>query len=140
MAKQKHIAKGCDECLQTMMKPREEAGPDDSFIMTKERYGGYSYPTDTMARLIARLHQAMYDCSRFHEIHTDFVFTTLKYVRIDASCYVGCLEHVTDITKQIMMYYMGCMMHFMSGMKNAQFKRTKEKTKSLRKQSKNVTT
>ena len=104
----------------------------------KEQYGGYTLPTEAMAGLIGALEGAVNDCMARHGVHDDMLSTTLRYVKLDASCFVGCVAHVTKVTKEIIKFYLRARMFFAGAMKNTQVKRAKEKSEDLMKQAKNV--
>ena len=135
--KQKKLVKNCQECLQTIVKPREEASEGDAFTLMKESFGGYTLPSDSLVALIKAVEVAAADCHANHGVQEDMLFTTVKqYLKINADCFVGCLEHTEVVTKKILKYYLITRMYFASAMKNNEISNEKDKRKDQRRQSK----
>ena len=134
--KQKKVLKNCQECLKSILKPREEASEGDSFTLMKESFGGYSLPTDSLVALIKAIEIAAAECVAKQGFHEDMLFTTMKYINIDSSCFVGCLEHVTETTKRVMRFYLITRMFWAGEMKTMALLHDKEKRKDQRRNSK----
>ncbi|KAE8743485.1 hypothetical protein FOCC_FOCC010908 [Frankliniella occidentalis] len=134
--RRKKVVEDCTECLNSLIKPRSDIGPKDKFAITKECYGGYTYPSDELVKLVVAIEKAVGDCVNNHKFHKDMVFTTLKYLVIDAGCFVGCLSHKDQVTKNILKYYLFMRMFFAADIKNQQEESDRKKRLEHRKQSK----
>ncbi|KAK3932944.1 T-box protein VegT [Frankliniella fusca] len=134
--RQKKIAKNCQECLKTLTKDREDTTNVDSWTLMKEIHGGYSIPSDALVSLIKAVEFAVCDTMSTSDVHQDMIFTSLKFLKIDVSCFVGCLDHTHDVTKALVKYYLFTRMFFAADMKNAEMARKKERNEQFAKQSK----
>lgn len=134
--KQKKLVKDCLPCLQSLTKPREEANENDALVVIKEAFGGYTYASDSLAELIRAVETAVNECVGNHNVHKEMIFTTLKHLRIDAKCMVGCMEHMTEVTKRVLKFYLVTRMFFAGDMKNASILRDKQTRANKRRESK----
>ncbi|KAE8739250.1 hypothetical protein FOCC_FOCC015248 [Frankliniella occidentalis] len=124
------VAGGCTDCILTFTQFREEAGPDHDFTKTKEIYDGYTYASDEMVRLIKAAEKAVQESTHNHDIHEDMFITTLKYLKIEPGSMVGCINHMEEVTKKIVMFYLTMRMFFIAERKNKE----SEKARLLKKE------
>lgn len=136
--RQKKIAKDCTDCLLTFTQFREEVGSGFEFMKTKEIYGGYSYPSNEMASLICRVEKAMQDCFHDNNLEENIFIKVIKYLKIENSDKVGCIEHKDEITKKIIKFYLTMRMFFVTQEKNREVEEKRNLKKQFNKQAKLV--
>lgn len=85
----------------------------------KEIHGGYSIPSNTLVSLIKAVEFAVSDTMSNSGVHEEMIFTALKYLRLDVSCFVGCIDHTQELTKAMLKYYLYTRMFFAADMKNS---------------------
>lgn len=96
-----------------------------------------SGPSDELSLLLRAVEKAVLECVAREGIHKDLAVTTLKYVRLDPSFTIGCLDHSNDLKKKIIKYYLMMRMFFASDAFNAkENERQKQARKSYNKRSK----
>ncbi|KAK3928702.1 DNA transposase [Frankliniella fusca] len=134
--RQEKIAKGCANCIMTFTQFREEAGSDHHFTKTKELYGGYTYASHTMVCLIKASERAIQDCVKNHDVHEDMYITTLRYLKLDSDQMVGCIDHMQEVTKKVVQFYLTMRLFFVADHKNKENEKAKTMKKQYAKQSK----
>lgn len=78
-ARQKKIAENCENCILTFTQFREEAaGAGYDFSKMKEMYGGYTYPSNELAKLIESAEKGVQACFRDNAVHEDMFITCLR--------------------------------------------------------------
>jgi len=134
--KRKKITKHCEECQGSLEKTRSEATEADRWILTQEIHGGLTLPSTELANLITSVEYAACKTMSNYGVHEDMAFTTLQNLNINASCFVGCLSHTSELTKKIVEYYLITRMYFAGDMKKQEMEKLKERSKQKRKSSK----
>lgn len=98
--------------------------------------GGLTLPSTELANLITAVEYAVCNTMSNYGVHGDMAFTTLQNLNINAGCFVGCLNHTSELTKKIVEYYLMTRMFFAGDMKKQEMEKLKEKSKQKRKSSK----
>lgn len=122
-------------CLKSLAKPREESCEGDAFTFINECYGGFTLASDSLVALVKAIEEAAAEALAYKGVQEDMLFITLKYLKIDASCYIGRLNHTEKLTKEILRYYLMVRMIFTADVKNKECLREKERKKAARKKS-----
>ena len=105
--------------MGTLEKPRTDANSGDSYILTREMFK-LTLPSDELATFLRSVERAVLQCMSKHGVHNDMAFTTARYLRLDTSIQIGCLDHSDVLKKKLLKFYLIMRMFHASDAYNAQ--------------------
>lgn len=102
----------------------------------KEMYGGYTFPSNELAKLVEAAERAVQICFKENAVHQDMFITCLRYIKLEQENLVGCLDHMHEVSKKVIKFYIVMRMFFVSDRKNLELEEKQRLRKQHAKQSK----
>ena len=123
----------CENCLQDLK--RTEPHDEDQLIILLSK-GFLIYPSDRLYTLISTLESTILEVLSANPVHHETLFEILAKLEDRYIPHIGCEEHNENFTTAIIRFFLVSRMHFICKQMNRIDEARREKTKSLRKQSK----
>lgn len=80
-------------------------------------------PSDELRSLVEAVEKAIRECVTNHDLHADVFTTTLRYLKLHPSAYVGCPDHKEALSKKIVKFYLTMRLFFVADRVNADLAR-----------------
>ncbi|KAH9384387.1 hypothetical protein HPB48_026394 [Haemaphysalis longicornis] len=102
----------CQDCMDALTGSSEDENPGLAALTLHRDRGGLLYPRGTLFSFVKTLEDMFTEHFSKKELHADSILDVLSLVKAKCTRQIGCSEHSTRLTKDVISFYITTRLHF----------------------------
>lgn len=125
----RHLNNKCEDCRETIEKPKEQAKESDMHITLKSK-GFLTYPSDALVKTLTPVESTILKVADSPTRDKNILFAVVECLRHVIVPLVGCSIHASEFTRKIVKSYLIMRMFFISDRWNQDIAKHKKDKKN----------